>query len=292
MCVIEKGAEVGTRHRVPTHHPQSSLPGAHILSGNVFEPRALDELLPNWKDLNPPTMQEVTRDRFYMLSERHARRNPVPPAMWNKGNYVVSLRYGANDLAILANHRLFHSQLVRWMAGQAEALGVEIYPGFAASEVLYDRHGAVCGVATNDVGIAKDGSRKPTFARGVELASKLTLFAEGARGSLSQVGVSRVYRYVHGCVVTCIHCCWCQRTAPLLVSTRCCTTLLHRRSCSGTTCGATATHRRMRSGSRRCGRSTRHATSRVRWCTPLAGRCRQTCMAGRGSTTWQMASCR
>lgn len=110
--------------------------------------------------------------------------------MWNKGNYIISLRH----VAPAAKHLLLqihppppHSQLVRWMAGQAESLGVEIYPGFAGSEVLYDRHGAVSGVATNDVGIAKDGSHKPTFARGVELGARLTLFAEGARGSLSQV---------------------------------------------------------------------------------------------------------
>ncbi|CAL5223469.1 g5989 [Coccomyxa viridis] len=152
VCIVEKGAEVG----------------AHILSGNVLEPRALHELLPDWKEQGAPLNVPASDDRFYYLTRKYAFRLPTPPQMHNKGNFVISL-----------------SEMTRWLAEKAEALGVEIYPGFAASEVLYER-GAVAGVATNDLGIAKDGSRKDTFARGVELRARATLFGEGCRGSLSQ----------------------------------------------------------------------------------------------------------
>ncbi|CAM9003383.1 unnamed protein product [Rhodiola kirilowii] len=151
VCVVEKGSEVGS----------------HILSGNVFEPRALDELLPNWKQEEAPITVPVSSDKFWMLTENRAISLPSP--FDNKGNYVISL-----------------SQLVRWMGMKAEELGVEIYPGFAASEILYDADDKVVGIATNDMGIAKDGSKRENFQRGVELKGNITLFAEGCRGSLSE----------------------------------------------------------------------------------------------------------
>lgn len=157
VCVVEKGSEIG----------------AHILSGNVFEPRALEELFPNWKELGAPLATKAKEDRFLLLtSDRSSVTIPSllhPPQLHNEGNYIISL-----------------SQLCRWLAEQAEALGIEIYPGFAAGEVLYDDAGAVRGIATRDVGIAKDGSKKDTYARGVELIGRQTLFAEGCRGSCSE----------------------------------------------------------------------------------------------------------
>jgi len=134
VCVLEKGSEVG----------------AHVLSGNVFEPRALDELIPKWRQEDAPIRVPVSSDKFWLLTKNQAWTLPSP--FDNKGNYVISL-----------------SQLVRWMATKAEELGVEVYPGFAASEILYDENQIVTGVATNDVGIAKDGTRRETFQPGVEL---------------------------------------------------------------------------------------------------------------------------
>lgn len=151
VCVVEKGAEVG----------------AHILSGNVFEPRALDELLPKWKQEEAPIYVPVSSDKFWLLSKTRAFSLPSP--FKNKGNYVISL-----------------SQLVRWLGTKAEELGVEIYPGFAASEILYDSTDKVVGIATNDMGVSKDGSKKDIFQPGVELKGRMTLFAEGCRGSLSE----------------------------------------------------------------------------------------------------------
>ncbi|KAL7176851.1 hypothetical protein ACSBR2_030232 [Camellia fascicularis] len=150
VCVVEKGAEVG----------------AHILSGNVFEPRALDELLPLWKQEGAPIDVPVSSDKFWLLTKDRAISLPCP--FDNKGNYVISL-----------------SQLVRWLGEKAEELGVEIYPGFAASEILYDDE-KVIGIATNDMGIAKDGSRRDNFQCGVELKGRITLLGEGCRGSLSE----------------------------------------------------------------------------------------------------------
>ncbi|XWS22217.1 hypothetical protein CRYUN_Cryun29cG0015400 [Craigia yunnanensis] len=161
VCVVEKGAEVG----------------AHILSGNVFEPRALNELLPQWKQEEAPINVPVSSDKFWFLTKDRAISLPSP--FDNEGNYVISL-----------------SQLVRWMGVKAEELGVEIYPGFAASEILYDADNKVIGIGTNDMGIAKDGSKKENFQRGValkgislslSLCCRITLLAEGCRGSLSQV---------------------------------------------------------------------------------------------------------
>ncbi|XP_012065203.1 electron transfer flavoprotein-ubiquinone oxidoreductase, mitochondrial [Jatropha curcas] len=151
VCVLEKGAEVG----------------AHIISGNVFEPRALDELLPQWKQEEAPVTVPASSDKFWFLTKDRAYSLPSP--FDNKGNYVISL-----------------SQLVRWMGVKAEEFGVEIYPGFAASEVLYDANDSVIGIATNDMGIAKDGSKKENFQRGVELKGRVILLAEGCRGSLSE----------------------------------------------------------------------------------------------------------
>jgi len=153
VCVLEKGAEVG----------------AHILSGAVLEPRSLNELLPDWQQRDAPIRTPATQDRFLYLTEHRAVRLPTPPQMRNHGNYIISL-----------------GNLCRWLGAQAEALGVEVFPGFPAAEVLYDEHGAVRGVATGDMGVARDGSRKPTYEPGVELHAKQTLFAEGCRGSLTK----------------------------------------------------------------------------------------------------------
>jgi electron-transferring-flavoprotein dehydrogenase len=156
VCVLEKGSEVG----------------AHILSGAVVDPRGLSELIPDWAAQGAPIDTPVTEDRFLVLSAKTAWRIPnwaLPPLMSNHGCYIVSL-----------------GNVCRWLAQQAEALGVEIYPGFAASEILYTDAGAVRGVATGDVGIAKDGTHKPEYQPGMELHAKYTLFAEGCRGSLSQ----------------------------------------------------------------------------------------------------------
>ncbi|XP_065884977.1 electron transfer flavoprotein-ubiquinone oxidoreductase, mitochondrial-like isoform X2 [Dysidea avara] len=155
VCVVEKASEIG----------------GHTLSGAVLEPTALQELFPDWKDRGAPLHTPVTMDRFGILTKN--RRIPVPMLpglpMRNHGNYVV---------------RLGH--VVRWLGEQAEQLGVEIYTGIAASEVLYHDDGSVKGVATSDVGVAKDGSPKDTFERGMELHAKVTLFAEGCRGSLTK----------------------------------------------------------------------------------------------------------
>ncbi|QAY97238.1 electron transfer flavoprotein-ubiquinone oxidoreductase [Methylovirgula ligni] len=153
VCVIEKGSEVG----------------AHILSGAVFETRALDELIPDWRSRGAPINVDVEQDRFLFLTKTKAFPLPVPPQMNNHGNYIISL-----------------GNLCRWLAKQAEELGVEIFPGFAAAEVLYGERGAVAGVATGDVGIGKDGKPTARFAPGVELRAKQTIFAEGCRGSLSK----------------------------------------------------------------------------------------------------------
>ncbi|MCH7942873.1 MAG: NAD(P)/FAD-dependent oxidoreductase [Proteobacteria bacterium] len=153
VCVLEKGAEVG----------------AHILSGAVIEPRALDELLPDWADRGAPLNTPAVDDCFLFLTETGAYRLPTPPQMNNHGNYIISL-----------------GNLARWLAEQAEALGVEIYPGFAAAEVLYDDEGRVRGVATGDMGIGRDGQAKPSHEPGIELLARYTLFAEGSRGSLTK----------------------------------------------------------------------------------------------------------
>jgi electron-transferring-flavoprotein dehydrogenase len=140
----------------------------------VFEPRALNELLPDWRERGAPLDTPAAEDRFLLLSERRAWRLPTPPQMHNHGNYIISL-----------------GNLCRWLAKEAEELGVEIYPGFAAAEVLYDDSGRVCGVATGDMGIGKDGEPTANYAPGVELRARETLFAEGCRGSLTKTLVQR-----------------------------------------------------------------------------------------------------
>lgn len=153
VCVLEKGSEVG----------------AHILSGAVIEPRGLNELIPDWRDKGAPLLTPATDDRFLFLTESRAIRLPTPPQMDNHGNYVASL-----------------GNLCRWLAQQAESLGVEIFAGFAAAEVLYDDSGAVRGVATGDMGIGKDGQPTANHTPGVELLARQTVFAEGCRGSLTK----------------------------------------------------------------------------------------------------------
>ncbi|KRX68419.1 Electron transfer flavoprotein-ubiquinone oxidoreductase, mitochondrial, partial [Trichinella sp. T9] len=145
---------------------------AHTLSGAVIKTSALEELFPNWKEMKAPVFQKVTKESFVFYTENRRIPMPMLPGipLSNKGNYIV---------------RLGH--LVRWLGEMAEELGVEIYPGYAAAEVLYDDSGNVCGIATNDVGIAKDGSPKPNFERGMELHSKFTIFAEGCRGHLTKM---------------------------------------------------------------------------------------------------------
>lgn len=161
VCVIEKGSEVG----------------AHILSGAVLEPRALHELIPDWKDKGAPLNTAVTREQFMFLREKGSTSLPVfllPPAMHNAGNYIISL-----------------GNLCRWLAEQAETLGVEIFPGFTAAEVLFDEQGAVKGVATGDMGVDKEGKQTDAFEPGIELHAKYTFLAEGCRGSLGKQIIER-----------------------------------------------------------------------------------------------------
>jgi electron-transferring-flavoprotein dehydrogenase len=156
VVVLEKGSE----------------PGAHILSGAIMDPRALTELLPNWKELGAPLNQPVTGDQMLFLTKNGAINTPqflIPKSLHNEGNYVISL-----------------GNLVRWMGQQAEALGVEIFPGFAAAEVLYNDDGSVKGVATGNLGIGKDGEPTAEFQLGMELHGKYTIFAEGSRGHLGK----------------------------------------------------------------------------------------------------------
>jgi len=158
VCVLEKGSEVG----------------AHLLSGAVFEPRALDELIPDWKEKGAPLTCEAKKDRFLFLTETKAHRLPTPPQMKNHGNYIISL-----------------GNLGRWLAEQAEALEIEVFPGFAASEVLYDNKGAVIGVATADMGLDKDGNKTDAFEPGYELHARQTIFAEGCHGSLTKTLINK-----------------------------------------------------------------------------------------------------
>jgi len=153
VCVLEKGAEIG----------------AHILSGAVFEPRALAELFADWKERGAPLNTPTVEDRVLFLTESKGHKLPVLPFLHNEGNYVVSL-----------------GNVCRWLGQQAEALGVEIYPGFAAAEVLYHEDGSVKGVATGDMGVGKDGQPTDNYQAGMELHAKQTVFAEGCRGSLTK----------------------------------------------------------------------------------------------------------
>jgi electron-transferring-flavoprotein dehydrogenase len=157
ICLVEKGSEIG----------------AHILSGAVLEPRALNELIPDWRDKGAPLDTPAGDDRFLFLTATRAFRLPTPPQMHNAGNYIVSL-----------------GNVCRWLGQQAEALGVEIYPGFPAAELL-EEDGRIVGIATGDMGIGKDGNPTDSFQRGMELRARYTLFAEGCRGSLSKQIIHR-----------------------------------------------------------------------------------------------------
>ena len=163
VCVIEKGSEIG----------------AHILSGAVMDPRAIEELFPDWKGLGAPLKTPVAEDRFLFLTGTRAFRVPnflLPECFRNHGNYVISLAH-----------------LCRWLGTQAEGLGVEIYPGFAAAEVLYDEKGAVRGVATGDMGVGRDGKPTGQYQPGMELHGKYTFFAEGCRGHLAKQLMERFH---------------------------------------------------------------------------------------------------
>jgi len=156
VCILEKGSEVG----------------AHILSGAVLDPKALDELIPDWKDKGAPLTVPVSENHHWILGKSGKFAMPhflLPPFMHNKGTYTLSL-----------------GNFCRWLAGQAEELGVEIFPGFPAAEILFNDDGSVKGVATGDMGIARDGSHRPDYQPGLELHAKYTLFAEGARGHLTK----------------------------------------------------------------------------------------------------------
>ena len=157
VCVVEKGGEVG----------------AHILSGAVVEPRALNELLPDWAAREAPLTTPASEDRFLFLTATRSIKLPTPPQMNNHGNYIVSL-----------------GNVCRWLAAQAEALGVEIFPGFAAA-ALVEENGRGTGVATGDMGVAKDGTPGPNWQPGMDLRATYTLFGEGCRGSLTKRLVER-----------------------------------------------------------------------------------------------------
>ncbi|MEW9799562.1 electron transfer flavoprotein-ubiquinone oxidoreductase [Alteromonas sp. CYL-A6] len=162
VCVVEKGSEVG----------------AHILSGAVFEPKALNELFPDWKEKGAPLNTPVTEDHIYLLNDKtSARKLPntfTPKTMHNQGNYIVSM-----------------GNVCRWLAEQAEALGVEVFPGFAAAEVLYNDDGSVGGVITGDMGVSATGEEKDGFMPGMELRAKYTIFAEGCRGHLGKTLIEK-----------------------------------------------------------------------------------------------------
>ncbi|MCV6603800.1 MAG: NAD(P)/FAD-dependent oxidoreductase, partial [Porticoccaceae bacterium] len=162
VCVVEKGSEVG----------------AHILSGAVFEPKALNELFPDWQERSAPLHTEVTGDEILLLSDaQKSRKIPgffAPKTMHNSGNYIISL-----------------GNLCRWLAQQAEGLGVEIFPGFSAAELVFDDDGAVKGIATGDMGLTAGGQQKDSYMPGMELHGKYTLFAEGCRGHLGKQLIAR-----------------------------------------------------------------------------------------------------
>jgi len=161
VCLLEKASEIG----------------AHILSGNVFETRALDELLPNWKELSAPIKTKVNKEKFLFLGKSKSISWPtwlLPKVQHNKNNYIISL-----------------ANLCRWLAEQAEGLGVEIFPGFPASEVLYNEDGSVKGIVTQDMGLDKEGNKKDSFEPGMELHAKVTVFAEGCRGHLGKTLIKK-----------------------------------------------------------------------------------------------------
>ena len=156
VCILEKGSEVG----------------AHILSGNVFETRALDELIPDWKEKNAPVKTKVKKEKFLFLGKKSSLSWPtwlLPSVQKNHHNYIISL-----------------ANLCRWLATQAEDLGVEIFPGFAASKILYNDENEVIGVQTGDMGVDKSGENKDSFEPGLNILAKVTVFSEGCRGHLGK----------------------------------------------------------------------------------------------------------
>lgn len=158
VCILEKGSEVG----------------AHLMSGAVFEPRALNELIPDWKEKGAPLKCEAKKDDFIFLTKKGSFKLPTPPQMKNHGNYIISL-----------------GELGKWLASQAEELGVEIFPGFAAAELLYDTNGAVIGIATGDMGINKEGEKTDMFEPGVEIHARQTILTEGCHGSLTKEAIEK-----------------------------------------------------------------------------------------------------
>ena len=152
ICVLEKGAEIG----------------AHILSGAVLDPVTLTELLPDWQQTGAPVTTTVNNDQFVYLNKKRAIKLPTPPSMRNQGNYIISL-----------------GRLCRWLGEQAETAGADLFPGFAAAEILFDKRNTVTGVATGDMGVSKTGEQGSNYQPGVELQARYTLFAEGCRGSLT-----------------------------------------------------------------------------------------------------------
>ncbi len=153
VCILEKGSEVG----------------AHVLSGNVFETRALDELLPNWKDLDAPLKVKVEKDEFLYLTKKKSYALPTPPQMHNTKNYIISL-----------------GNLCRWLGTHAESMGVEIYPGFAVAKCLFDKNGSVCGVETVPMGLDENANKTPAYEPGVQIIAKHIMLGEGCRGSLTK----------------------------------------------------------------------------------------------------------
>ena len=156
ICIVEKSSEVGS----------------HILSGNVFETRALDELIPSWKEKGAPIKTKVSKEKFLFLGKKFSVQWPIwllPPVLKNHNNYIISL-----------------ANLCRWLAEQAESMGIEIFPGFAASKILYNEDGCVKGVQTGDMGVDKNGTNKDNFEPGIELIAKVTVLAEGCRGHLGK----------------------------------------------------------------------------------------------------------
>ena len=164
VCLIDKGSEIG----------------AHILSGAVLEPRALNELIADWADKNSPLDTAVSSDKFMFLTQTGSIRLPTPPQMNNHGNYIISL-----------------GNFCRWLSVQAEQLGVEVYPGFAAAQVLFSDDGSVKGVAVGDMGISKNGEKTDGYMPGMDLLAKQTIFAEGCRGHLTK-GLFETYELREG----------------------------------------------------------------------------------------------
>ncbi len=169
VCVLEKGANIG----------------AHLISGNVFETQVLDELIPDWEDRNPPPLSKVTKENMFLFTRKRAFPLPVPPALRNHKNILISL-----------------SKLGSWLGEQAEALGVEIFPGFAGAKILYNDEGGVCGVMTGDMGRDKDGTPLSSFQPGVEIHAKQTVLAEGTHGSLTKTVIKHFKLDEHSCPQT------------------------------------------------------------------------------------------